>query len=54
MALRRAVHSDGFEAHARRAGNAVARMDAADYKGWLQRDFERWGKVIRDAGIVAN
>lgn len=53
-ALRRAAVSEGFEAHTRRTGNGKAWLEAPEYKVWLQRDFERWGKVIRDAGIAAN
>lgn len=52
-ALRRAAASEGFDAHARRAGNGKAWLEAADYKVWLQRDFDRWGKVIQDTGITA-
>jgi tripartite-type tricarboxylate transporter receptor subunit TctC len=50
-ALARAAASEGFDAHSRRAGNARAWMEPADYKAWLQRDFDKWGKVIRDAAI---
>jgi tripartite-type tricarboxylate transporter receptor subunit TctC len=52
-ALKRAAHSEGFEAHSRRVGNAMAWLDAADYKAWLQRDFDKWGKVIKEANITS-
>lgn len=51
-ALKAASDSDGFTRQSRLAGNAKAWLDEADYKIWLQRDFERWGKVIKDANIV--
>lgn len=51
-ALRRAADSEGFTTHSRRAGNAKAWMEPADYKVWLQRDYDTWGRVIRDAGIT--
>lgn len=50
-ALKRAANSEGFDASTRRAGNAKSWLDPADYKVWLQRDFDKWGKVIKDAGI---
>ena len=53
VALKHAADSESFEAHAKRFGNAKAWLDAADYKVWLQKDFEKWGKVIKDAGITA-
>lgn len=53
-ALRKAANSEGFDAHARRAGNGKAWMEAPEYRTWLQRDFERWGKVIQDAGVTVN
>lgn len=52
-ALKRAAASEGFTAHARRVGNAVAWMEPAEYTSWLTRDFEKWGQVIREAGIAA-
>lgn len=52
-ALKRAANSEGFEAQSRRAGNAKAWLDAADYKIWLQRDFDKWGKVIKETGITS-
>lgn len=51
-ALKQATDSPGFAEHARRAGNAVSWRDAADYKVWLQRDFDLWGQVIQDAHIT--
>ena len=53
VALRRAAASDGFDAHARKAGNGKAWLEADEYRAWLQRDFDRWGKVIQDAGVTA-
>lgn len=29
----------------------LALLITAEYKTWLQRDFDTWGKVIQDAGI---
>lgn len=50
-ALKRAAESEGFDAHAKRLGNAKTWVETAEYKTWLQRDFDTWGKVIQDAGI---
>ena len=52
-ALRQATDSPGFFESSRRAGNAIAWLDAAEYRTWLRRDFELWGEVIREAGIGA-
>ena len=50
-ALKRAANSEGFDAHAKRLGNAKTWVETAEYKAWLQRDFDTWGKVIQEAGI---
>lgn len=52
-ALKRAANSEGFTAHTRRTGNAQTWLEPAAYKDWLQRDFDKWGKVIKDAGIAS-
>jgi len=53
-ALKRAAASEGFDAQSRRAGNAKAWLEPADYKVWLQRDFDKWGQVIKDAAISSD
>lgn len=51
--LRRATHGEGFRTHSQRQGNAIAWLDAPAYTEWLKRDFERWGRAIREAGVSA-
>ena len=52
-ALKAAVESEAYTEAARRAGNARFYEDAADYKVWLEKDFARWGAVIREGNIKA-
>lgn len=53
-ALKAAATGEGFTTQTQKAGNAKAWLDAGDYKVWLERDFAKWGKVIKEAGITAD
>lgn len=53
-ALKTAANGEGFTAHAQKVGNAKTWLEPAEYKVWLERDFEKWGKVIREAGITVD
>lgn len=52
-ALKAAVASEAYAESQRRAGNARFFEDAPDYKAWLEKDFARWGAVIRDGNVKA-
>jgi len=53
-ALSNAVKSDAFLEHAKVAGNAIDYVDSAEYGDRLQKDFDRWGLVIKELGISSN
>jgi tripartite-type tricarboxylate transporter receptor subunit TctC len=52
-ALKAAVESEAYAESQRKVGNARFYEDAADYKAWLEKDFARWGAVIRDGNVKA-
>ncbi|MDO9437112.1 tripartite tricarboxylate transporter substrate binding protein [Hydrogenophaga sp.] len=52
-ALKAAVESDAYADSQRKVGNARFFEDAPEYKVWLEKDFARWGAVIRDGNIKA-
>ena len=49
--LRRAVDGASYTEAASKAGNERYFHDAGAFRQWLASDFERWGKVIRQADI---
>lgn len=51
-AAQRSIDSIGFTTTLRQSGNAKSYMDAAQYRAWMQQDFDRWGRVVRDAGLA--
>jgi len=50
--LEKAIASDAFRKHAQQAGNAIDHIGSAVYRDRLQKDFERWGQVIRETGVA--
>ncbi|MGB3068392.1 MAG: tripartite tricarboxylate transporter substrate binding protein [Ottowia sp.] len=52
-ALKRAVESEFYTDAAAKAGNARFFEDAPVYRTWMEKDFARWGDVIRTANIKA-
>ena len=50
-ALKQAVASDFYTNAAAKAGNARYFEDAPEYREWMEKDFARWGEVIRAANI---
>ncbi len=50
-ALRKAVDSAGYAGAAAAAGNDRYFEGSAAFRKWLTDDFERWGRVIREANI---
>ncbi len=50
-ALRKAVDSASYTEAAKQAGNARFFEDAPGYRAWMEKDFARWGDVIRTANI---
>jgi tripartite-type tricarboxylate transporter receptor subunit TctC len=50
-ALKRAVNSEQYVDSANKAGNARYFEDAPEFKVWLEKDFDRWGRVVREANI---
>lgn len=50
-ALKKAVDSVSYTEAAKQAGNARFFEDAAGYREWMEKDFARWGDVIRSANI---
>ncbi|QHE83931.1 Bug family tripartite tricarboxylate transporter substrate binding protein [Hydrogenophaga sp. BPS33] len=50
-ALQKAVNSASYTESAKQAGNAHFFEDAAGYRAWMEKDFARWGDVIRTANI---
>ena len=52
-ALKAAVESEAYAESQRKVGNARFFEDAPAYKVWLEKDFARWGAVIRDGNIKA-
>lgn len=52
-ALKAAVASDAYAESQQRAGNARFFEDGPEYKTWLEKDFARWGAVIRDGNVKA-
>lgn len=53
VALKRAVDSEFYTDAAAKAGNARYFEDAPAYREWMEKDFARWGEVIRTANIKA-
>lgn len=51
IALKRAVDGKAYADAAAKAGNARFFEDAATYRAWMEKDFARWGEVIRTANI---
>ena len=52
-ALKAAVESEAYAESQRKVGNARFFEDAPEYKAWLEKDFARWGAVIREGNIKA-
>lgn len=50
-ALKRAVDGEQYVDSANKAGNARYFEDAPEFKVWLEKDFDRWGRVVREANI---
>jgi tripartite-type tricarboxylate transporter receptor subunit TctC len=50
-ALKKAVDSASYTEAAKQAGNARFFEDAPMYREWMEKDFARWGGVIRTANI---
>lgn len=51
-ATQRSMDSIGFTTTLRQSGNAKSYMDAPQYRTWMQLDFERWGRVVREANLA--
>jgi tripartite-type tricarboxylate transporter receptor subunit TctC len=51
IAVRRAADGESFANSSKVTGAVKLYMDAPDYGPWIQRESDRWGRVIKDAGL---
>lgn len=50
-AIRQATESETYVASVRNAGAVRQYMDAPEFGPWLQKESDRWGRVVRDTGL---
>lgn len=52
LAVVEALHSDAMRRRFEHQGVQVAALDATEFSSWIRFESERWGDVIRSAGVT--